>query len=59
MDHPDDNMMKKSDDKNSKKGGTINLTIPKDPTRIRSSNIKENRPGKIDLLSTSNKYCFS
>jgi hypothetical protein len=38
--------------KNSKRGETTtNLTIPKDPIRIKSGNSKENRIGKIDLLS--------
>lgn len=49
--------MDRPDDKNSKKGGANNnLTIPKDLTRIKSGNIKENRTGKIDLLSKFNKY---
>lgn len=47
FDDQDDNMTK-----NSKRGETTtNLTIPKDPIRIKSGNSKENRIGKIDLLS--------
>ncbi len=52
LDHLDNNMTKKLDDKHSKKGGgaaVVHPAVSKDSTVIKSTNIKENRTSKIFL----------